>query len=130
MVGNRNPEVIGIMEIAFRSQTQRDFRYSLEVKRNWKEEVQYHLPAELDPALEQGISDSALRLFNALRLRDMARFDFRVNPEEGRFYFLEVNPLPGLSPASGDLVILAQKKGWSYRDLILKIIRSAMDRYR
>ena len=128
VTGNKNPEIIGIMEIAFRDPRQKDFCYSLEVKRNWKKEVEYHVPPSLERRVEDAICKSALRLFKALRLRDIARFDFRMDPN-GLFYFLEVNPLPGLSPESGDLVILAQKKGWSYRDLILKITQSAFSRY-
>ena len=129
VIGNHSPEILGMMEIAFRNKAQKDFCYSLEIKRNWKEEVEYNAAPPLAPSLETGILDAALRIFKALGLRDVARFDFRVNPEEGRFYFLEVNPLPGLSPESGDLVILAQKKGWSYGELILKIMKSALSRY-
>lgn len=128
VVGNKSPEVIGIMEIAFRDPRQKDFCYSLEVKRNWKDEVEYHVPPRLDRRVEAAICKSAVQLFRTLKLRDVARFDFRMDPK-GLFYFLEVNPLPGLSPESGDLVILAQKKGWSYRDLILKITQSAFSRY-
>lgn len=128
VVGNKNPEVIGIMEIAFRDPRQKDFCYSLEVKRNWKEEVEYHVPPRLDRRVEEAICKSAVRLFRTLKLRDIARFDFRLD-RQGLFYFLEVNPLPGLSPESGDLVILAQKKGWSYQDLVLKITQSAFSRY-
>ncbi len=128
VVGNDPPEVLGLMEIAFRDPARKDFCYSLEVKRNWKKEVEYRLPARLKPAAEKGIREAGLRLFKALGLRDVARFDFRVDPG-GNFFFLEVNPLPGLSPESGDLVILAQKKGLSYRELILKIVHSALSRY-
>lgn len=129
VLGNGSPEVLGMMEIAFQDCAQKDFFYSLEVKRNWKKEVEYRFPACLETHQEQGIVESALRLFRALGLRDVARFDFRINPDEEKYYFLEANPLPGLSPDSGDLVLLAQRKGWSYRDLILKITHSAMSRY-
>lgn len=128
MAGNHPPEVLGVMEIAFRDPAQKDFCYSLEVKRNWKEEVVYRFPAALERPVEKGIREAALRLFEVFRLRDVARFDFRVNPQ-GEFYFLEVNPLPGLAPESSDLVILAQKKGWSYRELVLKITQAAFGRY-
>ena len=129
VLGNRSPEILGVMEISFRNKARKDFCYSLETKRNWREEVEYHVPPELDREVEQGICDAAIRIFKALGLRDVARFDFRVNPDKPPFYFLEVNPLPGLSPESGDLVILAQKKGWSYRELILKITHLALSRY-
>ncbi len=128
LVGNDPPEIIGIMEISPRNSAEKDFFYSLEAKRNWRALVEYHYPPDLAPQVEEGIQKAALRLFKVLGLRDVARFDFRLNPE-GKFYFLEANPLPGLSPESGDLVILAQKKGWSYQELILKIIKTAILRY-
>jgi len=128
ILGNKEPEVLGIMEIAFRDPKKKDFCYSLEVKRRWRELVDYHFPARLEPSVDESIRKASVRLFQTLGLRDVARFDFRLNPE-GEFFFLEANPLPGLAPDCGDFVLLAQKKGWSYRDLILKIMRSAMSRY-
>ena len=116
------------MEIAFRDRGKKDFCYSLEVKRNWKKEVEYFFPALLDRDVEKAIREAAGKLFGVLRLRDIARVDFRINPE-GNFYFLEMNPLPGLNPESGDLVIMAGKKGWSYEDLIRKITQVAWSRY-
>jgi D-alanine-D-alanine ligase len=90
--------------------------------------VEYNFPPELEPRIEQGIREATLRLFQTLRLRDFARFDFRVD-SAGGFYFLEVNPLPGLSPDSGDLVILSRKRGWSYQELVVKITDAAFSRY-
>jgi len=128
VIGNRPAEILGVMEVAFRDGEKKDFCYSLEVKRDWEKQVQYLMPPSLDPSIEKGLRESALMLFRALRLRDVARFDFRLSPE-GKFYFLEVNPLPGLSPQSGDLVIMARKAGLDYSKLIAKIAGSAMARY-
>jgi len=128
IIGHKPPEVIGVMEISFSDPNRKDFCYSLEVKRNWKEQVQYQHPPNLKPEEARQIQDAALQLFKVLRLRDVARFDFRMD-QEGKIYFLEVNPLPGLSPESGDLVILAQKVGLSYSQLIRRILESALARY-
>ena len=128
VIGNDPPQVLGVMEIMFRDPKKDDFCYSFEVKRNWKELVQYHLPPAIDAQKTEEFEKSALMLFKVLRLRDIARFDFRMDPQ-GKIYFLEVNPLPGLSPESGDIVIMSKKKGLSYRDLILKIFNSALGRY-
>ncbi|MBI4395000.1 MAG: ATP-grasp domain-containing protein [Candidatus Omnitrophica bacterium] len=127
VIGNP-PEILGIMEIKFRDPKKKDFCYSIEVKRNWKKEVEYIVPPNLETKKLDEIQKAALQLFKALRLRDVGRFDFRMNAD-GKFYFLEVNPLPGLSPESGDIVILAQRKGLSYATLILKILNSAFSRY-
>ncbi|MBI2167673.1 MAG: D-alanine--D-alanine ligase [Candidatus Omnitrophica bacterium] len=128
ILGNKDPEILGLMEITFRDPSEKDFCYSLEVKRDWKALVDYHVPPRLDFTLRKRIEESAIRLFQAMGLRDFARMDFRVTAG-GAFYFLEANPLPGLHPGSGDLVILARKKGWSYEELVLRITRFAVERY-
>jgi D-alanine-D-alanine ligase len=56
----------------------------------------------------------------------VARIDFRLR--EGIPYFLEVNPLPGLNPESSDLVILAERSGWTYAGLIEGILQAALER--
>jgi D-alanine-D-alanine ligase len=48
----------------------------------------------------------------------------------GRFYFLECNPLPGLTPGWSDLVLIAQGAGMDYRDLIGEILSGAIRRYK
>ncbi|MBI4372392.1 MAG: D-alanine--D-alanine ligase [Candidatus Omnitrophica bacterium] len=128
VIGNHPPEIFGMMEIRFQDPKKKDFCYSLEVKRNWRKEVEYIVPPQLIGTQISELEKAAIQLFKAFRLRDVARFDFRMD-SKSTLYFLEVNPLPGLSPESGDLVILAQKKGLSYADLILKILNSAFSRY-
>ncbi len=44
-------------------------------------------------------------------------------------YFLEINPLPGLSPSYGDLPIMAGRMGWGYARLVGGIFDSALARY-
>jgi D-alanine-D-alanine ligase len=58
----------------------------------------------------------------------LARIDFRV-ASEGTPYFLEINPLPGLNPRSGDLPIMAGKMGWTHQALISAILDAALHRY-
>jgi D-alanine-D-alanine ligase len=65
----------------------------------------------------------------ALGCRDVARIDFRMD-EKGRFTFLECNPLPGLTPAWSDLVLISQGAGMDYRTLIGEILSGAIRRYK
>jgi D-alanine-D-alanine ligase len=74
----------------------------------------------------KAVEDAALRAYQALGCRDVARVDFRLR--DGIPYFLEVNPLPGLNPESGDLVILAGLSGWTYERLIGGVFQAALDR--
>jgi len=100
------------------------FVYSLEVKRDWKEQVRYECPARLPGPQLRAVEEAALRVYRALGCRDISRIDFRLR--DGVPYFLEVNPLPGLSPESSDLVILARLAGWSYERLIEGILEAAV----
>jgi D-alanine-D-alanine ligase len=106
----------------------RDFVYSLEVKRDWRNLVEYECPAKLPAATLKRIARASLDAYHALGCRDFSRVDFRVSPE-GTPFFLEVNPLPGLNPESGDLPIMAGRMGWSYDQLIRAIFESALARY-
>ena len=104
------------------------FVYSIEVKRDWENLVEYECPARLDHHLLEVISESSLSIFEVLGCRDFARIDFRISPD-GVPYFLEVNPLPGLNPRSGDLPIMASRLGLAYEALIAAIFTAASERY-
>ena len=126
IVGNP-PRILGIMRVLSKK---RDgyFIYSLEVKREWEDMVDYECPARLEDSVTQEIKDSSLKIFEVLGCRDSARIDFRLGPE-GTPYFLEINPLPGLNPRSSDLPIMAGKMGWPYEDLISTVLDAGLERY-
>lgn len=126
VIGNRPPEVIGIMRMLPRSTNPGPFVYSLEVKRDWQRLVRYECPARLSEADTDAVREAALACWRALGCRDVARVDFRLR--DGVPYFLEVNPLPGLSPISGDLVLLAGHVGIEYSELIARILQAATER--
>jgi D-alanine-D-alanine ligase len=127
IVGNSPPEVIGIMRVLPREREE-NFIYSLKVKRDWQRLVEYECPANVGENVLQKITDSSLKSFEALGCRDVSRIDFRLS-HDGTPYFLEINPLPGLNPKSGDLPILAGKMGWAYTTLVSRILNAAMERY-
>ncbi len=120
--------VLGVMEIVPKRDRPEDFVYSLEVKRNYTEEVNYHVPPRRPDAVVAAIGDLALAAYRALECRDLARVDVRLDAE-GRPHFLEVNPLPGINPVTGDIVIIATRSGVSYRDLILGVVDAARARH-
>ncbi len=126
VIGNAPPRVIGVMRVLPRGKSER-FVYSLEVKRDWENRVRYECPARLAPDHLRAVERAALEAYRALGCRDVARVDFRLR--DGVPYFLEVNPLPGLNPESGDLVILAGLAGWTYEELIRGVFEAALDRH-
>lgn len=126
VIGNESPQVVGIMRVCPK-QPSDSFVYSLEVKRNWEQMVDYECPAQLPASTLEAIQKASLRVFQVLGCRDLGRIDFRVTPA-GEPYFLEINPLPGLNPRSGDLPIIARKMGWTYPQLIQTIFQAARQR--
>jgi len=85
-------------------------------------------PCELPRGLWDQLADWSLRMFRLLNVRDLARLDYVVDAE-GRAYFLEINPLPGLSPYYGVYPVLAKAAGYAHSDLIAAIIDVALERY-
>lgn len=125
LVGNDPAQSIGIMQV-IPKHSPADFVYSLEVKRNWHDAVEYVAPAKLPPDVLHAVEADAMAVFAGLGCRDVARVDFRVR--DGIPYFLEVNPLPGLNPESSDLCYLAYRMGLTYPQLVGMILDAAVAR--
>jgi D-alanine-D-alanine ligase len=128
MLGERRPRVLPPMEIVFLDAGDATPVYSFEMKQEWSDQIRYEVPAKLAPRELDRLERAARECFSALGCRDVARIDFRMTPE-GRVYFIESNPLPGLSPGWSDLVLIAQAAGIEYRALIGEILSFAIRRY-
>jgi D-alanine-D-alanine ligase len=125
VVGNNPPRILGVMRV-IPNRADEPFVYSLEVKRDFRNQVRYECPARLPPKVLSDVEFAAIEAFNALGCRDVARIDFRLR--DGVPHFLEANPLPGLNPDSSDLVILAGLVGVSHERLIGMILDAALER--
>src|SRR5262249_23338878 len=126
VVGNDPPEIIGIMRVLPRIPDD-NFIYGLEVKRDFRQLVDYEAPAKISPHATKAVRQATMAAYRVLGCRDVARVDFRLRDDTP--YFLEVNPLPGLNADSSDLVILARLCGWTYERLIGAILNAAEKRY-
>ena len=128
----REAMVIGLMEIAGAAECPEPFLYSLEVKRDFRRQVRYHVPPRLDDADRETIRSYALDAYRLLGCRDLARIDFRM-AADGRPRFLECNPLPGLNPESSDIVILSRmalpESELAHCRLVQGVFRDATRRY-
>jgi D-alanine-D-alanine ligase len=60
---------------------------------------EYLFPAPIPAELTAAIGEAAARLFAACGCRDFARADVFLEPD-GRFYFLEINTMPGMTATS------------------------------
>lgn len=114
-------QVIGAMQVIPRKPAA-DFIYSLDVKRDYLNQVEYRLADVPD------VEKVALDVWRAFRLRDVSRVDVRRD-RSGVPNFIEVNPLPGVHPVNSDLIILGRLLGIRYEDLIGRVISSATGRW-
>jgi len=126
IIGNHPPCFAGIMRIVPRKKTE-NFVYSLEVKRDYLNQVDYECPAQLPNEVLKKIEQASLASFRILGCRDVTRIDFRLD-KSGTPYFIEANPLPGLGTYS-DLIIMANLQGRTHESVILSILKAALERY-
>jgi len=115
-------DVIGVMQVVPRN-AEKPFIYSIDVKRNYLNLVEYRFVDVPD------VARLAVDVWHAFGLRDVARVDVRRD-RHGIPNFVEVNPLPGVHPVNSDLVILAKGFGWTYEQLIGRVIDAAAKRWR
>lgn len=123
------PRVLPPMEIVFTNASDTHPIYSFEQKLEFTNDVRFDAPATLTPALKGAITRCAKRAYAALGCRDVARIDIRLDAA-GHPNFIEVNPLPGLTPDFSDLCLIAKSAGLDYRALIGKILAPAVARLR
>jgi D-alanine-D-alanine ligase len=128
LLGERRPKVLPPMEVVFLAAEKHPV-YSFEYKQDWSSKIRYDVPAHLEPAQLRALERAARECFIALGCRDVARVDFRMD-EQGKVYFLECNPLPGLTPGWSDLVLIAKAAGIEYHALIAEILSGAIRRYK
>lgn len=128
LVGNRFLHAFPVMEINFDPvPPEHGAVYSRHFKEHWDEDHYYLCPAPVDERLAAELVDLARRAFRALRCRDVARVDLRLDGA-GHPQVLEINPLPGLAPGFSDLPRAAAAEGWTYEELVNGILDVALFR--
>jgi D-alanine-D-alanine ligase len=116
-------EAIAVLEVLLLDGADREV-YTQRNKEDCESLVRYRLATG---ALADEAKALALSAWNALGCRDGGRVDVRQAPD-GRLQVLELNPLPGLHPTHSDLPIMATLAGIDYRELIGRILASALRR--
>lgn len=124
-IGILGEEVLPIVEIV----SPTGF-YSNEQKEDLESEVYRVCPAHLSAEKTAEFQRLALSAKHTLELEDICRMDLRMDAE-GKPYILEVNPIPLMhpDPEQASLVYAARARGYTYKDIIQKIIESASTRW-
>jgi D-alanine-D-alanine ligase len=104
--------------------------YTNRMKVELAEDFHYFCPAPLDDDLHHRLKVLTAEVFRVLGCYDVARVDFRLDADNhNEPYILEINPLPGLNPGYSDLCIEANAGGWTYEQLIGRIVDLAAERH-
>lgn len=128
ILGNKGDmTVFPPMEILFHNFDNQFPIYSYNVKQNYEKYIEYKCPADITKTLAGEFATMSAKIFNTLGCRDFARIDYRMS-EDGRIYFLEINPLPGLAPGYSDFPMIAEHNAMNYSDLVNNVLSAAIKR--
>lgn len=138
ILGNYPPEVLPLFEMEFEppKEGEENWRPSIiSFRAKWdphsKEFYQMDAvvpPENLDPEVEARIREVAVGAFKAVRGRDYARIDMRVD-KNGQPFILEINPNPDLVDGAA-YAMCAVESGRSYAETVATIADFAVARGR
>jgi D-alanine-D-alanine ligase len=118
-VGILGQKVLPILELVPKKQRFYDFK-----AKYTKGETEFIIPARLPKSIYRKIQTLALNAHNVIGAKGFSRVDLII--AKNRPYFLEVNTLPGMTELS-DLPAQAKHIGISYDELVLEILKSAIE---
>ncbi|MDH5783468.1 MAG: ATP-grasp domain-containing protein [Candidatus Bathyarchaeota archaeon] len=129
----QNPEVLSILEIDFSKFPEVGGVFGQRAKTVLDSLDHYICPAQIPKNLRKLLERISIDVWYALDVKDFARIDFRMNEKE-KLFFLEINPLPGMDfdTEENDLSFypyMAMKSGYTYDELIRRLLESACARY-
>ncbi len=90
-------------------------------------ESETRAPADLPPDVAAQVAQVAIDAYRALGCLDWARCDLRMN-DAGEIFVLEMNLEPGIAPDYA-LPKTAYAAGWTFNDLVNRILDHAIERY-
>jgi len=127
LIGNNPVECLPLVEIDFRGRASTVLTHEDKFKTKEGEPGKL-CPAPLDEDLAQRIRDISIATFLACYCKDYARVDIRVS-KSGEPYVLEINSIATLG-WTGSFVKAATTAGYSFTEIICKIVEVARERYR
>jgi D-alanine-D-alanine ligase len=128
VIGNRRLTIPAVSEIVFTLPP--DKPRILTFASKWDENSLYyvntkaHCPAEITAGEKSSIVKLAKAAFRITGCRGYARVDFREG-QAGRFYVLEVNPNPDITPGAGASLQIAAAR-MTYPQFIDRVLRLAL----
>jgi D-alanine-D-alanine ligase len=122
IIGNEKPESSDPGEI----RPKHEF-YSYEAKYIDSDGAELIIPADISPELSEKMKKIAVDAYLALCCCGMARVDFFLDRDSGKFYCNEINTLPGFTSISM-YPKLWERSGIKYSSLLESLIQLALER--
>lgn len=123
VIGNETPQTSDICGEVIALD---DF-YTYEAKYLDENGAKIELPANLSPQLLERIKSTALKAYKTLNCEGMCRVDMFVT--ENEVIVNEMNTIPGFVSGTSMYPLLLQKSGFSYPQLIDKLLELAISRH-
>jgi D-alanine-D-alanine ligase len=95
----------------------------------FRDDTQYHCPSGLDAKAEADLQAAALAAFHVTDCYGWGRVDFMRDHASGKFYFIEINTVPGMTDHS--LVPMAARQaGIDFEELVWRVLETSFARER
>lgn len=129
LLGNDRLEVMPIRELHFGDLPEGErfatfhMKWDKAFRKRWG--IKNRFATGLAPAMEKKIISFCKRAYRQLRIRGYGRLDLRITEDE-RIYIIEANPNPFIAREE-DFAMSAKKAGYSYEQLLAKIVKLGME---
>jgi D-alanine-D-alanine ligase len=95
----------------------------------FRDDTQYFCPAGLSDTDETALKAAALAAFTVTDCYGWGRVDFMRDGATGKFYFIEINTVPGMT--SHSLVPMAARQaGYDFEELVWRVLETSFSRER
>jgi D-alanine-D-alanine ligase len=95
----------------------------------FRDDTQYFCPSGLSAAEEAELKAAAMAAFNVTDCCGWGRVDFMRDRAAGKFYFIEINTVPGMTGHS--LVPMAARQaGFDFEELVWRVLETSFSRER
>ena len=131
ILGNDPPEPLTPIEMVFQKEEDdllkiATYRAKWSAKYRKDKGIRNVAAKDLEPELRKKINEVGLTTYQNLLLRDYARIDMRITPDN-EVYVIEANPNPLIAQGE-DVPLAAKHSGIAYNDLIERLVKLALER--
>ena len=127
LLGNDPTQALPVLELVLNEGANAVYDHETKFKKTRTKKVKKICPADLPKETAAYIQKLAVQAFDVLNTYDFGRVDFRLD-QYNQPYILEMNSMASINPTSS-FVKAATKAGYSYDQLINRIVEVAVQRY-